>query len=216
MTHAGLSLTIGQRLPCKARSDPLQSRGSVVPESDPQISRGRKRWELDRAGWDTLMTALAPDRELAGHKYEELRRRLTDLFAWEGCELPDQLADEALNRLARKLTEGVSIPHLDRYAFGIARFLVQEDLRARRGRQAALRQFPNQNAAGRSASMVAALEECLAGLPDANRRLIERYYADDRAKLARELGISVNALRNRALRIREELFECVSRKCDDE
>jgi DNA-directed RNA polymerase specialized sigma24 family protein len=33
--------------------------------------------------------------------------------------------------------------------------------------------------------------------------------------LARELGISVNALRNRAMRIREELFQCVLRKCDD-
>jgi DNA-directed RNA polymerase specialized sigma24 family protein len=185
-----------------------------VPESDPQISHGRKRWELDREGWETLMNALAPDRDLAGRKYEDLRRRLTDLFAWEGSEQPDHLADEALNRLARKLTEGVSIPHLDRYAFGIARFLVQEDLRARRGRQAALREFPSQNP-GRSASMVAALEECLAGVPDANRLLIERYYAEDRGTLARELGISVNALRNRAMRIREELFQCVLRKCDD-
>jgi DNA-directed RNA polymerase specialized sigma24 family protein len=186
-----------------------------VTEADPQMSRGRKRWELDREGWETLMAALAPDRNLAGHKYEELRRRLTDLFAWEGCDAPDQLADEALNRLARKLTEGVPIPHLDRYAFGIARFVIQEDLRARRNRQAAVRAFPSQNPPGRPERSVAALEECLAGLPDANRRLIERYYAEDRAVLAREFGVSVNALRNRAMRIREELFQCVSRKCDD-
>jgi DNA-directed RNA polymerase specialized sigma24 family protein len=170
---------------------------------------------LDREGWETLMSALAPDPDLAGQEYEDLRRRLIDLFAWEGCGLPDQLADEALNRLARKLTEGVAIPHLDRYAFGIARFLIQEDSRARRNRQAALREFPISTPAGRSENMVAALEECLAGLPSANRRLIERYYAEDRAAIAGEFGISVNALRNRALRIREELFQCVSRKCDD-
>ena len=94
---------------------------SLVREDDPKISPGRKRWELDREGWEALMAALAPDSDLAGQKYEELRHRLSDLFAWEGCSLPDQLADEALNRLARKLTEGVVIPHLDRYAFGIAR-----------------------------------------------------------------------------------------------
>ena len=186
-----------------------------MAESDRQISPGRKRWELDREGWETLLTALAPDRDLAGHKYEELRRRLTDLFAWERCSLPDQLADEALNRLARKLTEGVAIPHLDRYAFGIARFLIQEDLRARRGRQTALREFPNRMQPGRPARTVAALEECMAALADANRGLIERYYNEDRGVLALELGISVNALRNRAMRIREELFQCVSRKCDD-
>lgn len=185
-----------------------------MAESDPEISHGRKRWELDSQGWETLLAALAGDRDVAGQKYEELRRRLTDLFAWEKCELPDQLADEALNRLARKLAEGVSIPHLDRYAFGIARFLIQEDLRARRGRQAALRELPNQTP-GRPAIAVAALEECLAGLSDVNRGLIERYYAEDRGALARDLGISVNALRNRAMRIRDELFQCVSRKCDD-
>ena len=184
-------------------------------EDDPKISHGRKRWELDREGWQALMAALAPDLDLAGQKYEELRRRLTDLFAWERCTLPDQLADEALNRLARKLTEGIVIPHLDRYAFGIARFLIQEDLRARLTNQAALREFSNQKPTGRRESTAIALEECLAGLPAANRRLIERYYAEDRTGLAREFGISVNALRNRAMRIREELFQCVSRKCDD-
>jgi DNA-directed RNA polymerase specialized sigma24 family protein len=52
-------------------------------------------------------------------------------------------------------------------------------------------------------------------LQDANRRLIERYYAEDRTVIARELGISLNALRNRAMRIREELFQCVSHKRDD-
>src|SRR5580704_7851065 len=43
--------------------------GSVVTESDPKISHGRKRWELDREGWETLLSALAPDRDLAGQKY---------------------------------------------------------------------------------------------------------------------------------------------------
>lgn len=186
-----------------------------MTESDPQISRGRKRWQLDRQGWDTLMAALDHDRDVAGEKYEDLRRRLTDLFAWEGCDQPDELADEALNRLARKLVEGVAIPHLDRYVFGIARFVVQEDLRARRNRHAAIQEIPKSSSVSISEAEVAALEECLAGLSDANRRLIERYYSDDRSELAREFGISVNALRNRAMRIREELFRCVSRKRDD-
>ena len=185
-----------------------------MAESDPQTSQGRRRWELSSEAWEALMAALAPDRDLAGYKYEELRRRLIDLFAWEGCDLPDRLADEALNRLARKLAEGVDIPHLDRYVFGIARFLIQEDIRARRGRQAALYEFPGLNPAG-SEGTLGMLEECLAGLQDANRRLIERYYAEDRTVIARELGISLNALRNRAMRIREELFQCVSHKRDD-
>lgn len=185
-----------------------------VTESDPDISRGRKRWDLDHDALEALLDALGPDRAEAGRNYEELRRRLTDLFAWEGCENPDLLTDQALNRVARKLAEGAEIPHLDRFAFGIARFLVQEDLRDRRNRTAALRELPNFNPAGASETTLAALEECLAELPEANRRLIESYYSGDRGELARELGISLNALRNRAMRIREELSQCVRSKRD--
>ena len=47
------------------------------------------------------------------------------------------------------------------------------------------------------------------------RELIERYYLEDRNALARSLGISMNALRNRALRIREELFNCAMRERDN-
>lgn len=177
-------------------------------------THGRERWELDREKWALLIAALGSDDDVAGERYENLRRRLTDLFAWERCEAPDQLADEALNRLARKLSEGVAIPHLERYAFGIARFLIQEDQRARRSRQLALRQFPSQRADKCPESLIAALEGCLAELPGANRRLIERYYVEDRTVLAREYGLSLNALRNRAMRIREALYLSLSSKRD--
>jgi len=51
-------------------------------------------------------------------------------------------------------------------------------------------------------------------LPKPARDLIERYYAEDREGLARSLGISLNALRNRAMRIRDQLFDCVARNRD--
>ena len=53
--------------------------------------------------------------------------------------------------------------------------------------------------------MFGSIERCLAALPESSRELIERYYTGERAALARELGISLNTLRNRALRIREKL-----------
>ncbi len=159
---------------------------------------------------------MAPDRETAGCKYEELRHRLINLFAWERCEAPDDLADEVLNRLARKTMEGVAIPHLDRFAFGIARLVIHEEERKRRSRQTVLREFQaNGKSSGSDSRGMAAIELCLAALPQDRRELIERYYGGDRSALARELGISINALRNRALRIREELYNCVLRKRDD-
>jgi DNA-directed RNA polymerase specialized sigma24 family protein len=170
----------------------------------------REAWELNREALDALLGALAEDRNLAGRKYEELRRRLINLFAWERCEAPDQLADEALNRLAKKVADGTEIPALDRYAFGIARFLLQEEARKRQNRAAAL--FELKTPAKEEWAMLDMLEDCLKDLPTSSRELIERYYVDNRASLAREHGISINALRNRALRIRQQLMDCVSLK----
>jgi hypothetical protein len=167
----------------------------------------RKAWELDRQALDALLGAFAEDRNLAGRMYEELRRRLMNLFAWERCEAPDQLADETLNRLAKKVADGTEIPALDRYAFGIARFVLQEEARKREHRAAAI--FELKAPARQEWTLLEMLEKCLKVLPGASRQLIERYYSENRDTLAREQGISINALRNRALRIRQQLVDCV-------
>jgi DNA-directed RNA polymerase specialized sigma24 family protein len=179
-----------------------------VTDFDPENSRVRKRGGLDREDWEALMATLAQDRQAAGQKYEELRQRLTNLFSWEQCDLPDILADEVLNRLARKVREGAVVPHLDRYAFGIARMVILEQNRAQRNRQAATRELEAATAqSGQDWRALDRMQACVDNLPAERRRLIERYYTEDRAALARELGISLNALRNRAMRIREELFQ---------
>lgn len=186
-----------------------------MTDSDPEISHGRKRWELDREGWEALLGALTPDRDSAGQKYEELRRRLINLFAWEQCDAPETLADEVLNRLARKVLELAEIPHLDRYAFGIARIVILEQRRAERNRETAAREFQaGVQQGGQRWVALDAMQGCINELPADRRELIERYYTEDRAALARKFGISVNALRNRAMRIREELFRCMSREHD--
>jgi DNA-directed RNA polymerase specialized sigma24 family protein len=187
-----------------------------MPEPGQETPASRKVWQLDREGLDALLRALAPDREGAGRKYEELRRRLINLFAWEQCEAPEDLADEVLNRLARRVSEGTAIPQLDRFAFGIARLMLQEEGRRQKNRQALLRELrPTGQDSSPDWPGLEAMDRCLAALAPDRRQLIERYYVEDRASLARELGISLNALRNRAMRIREELFNCVISSRDD-
>ncbi len=65
---------------------------------------------------------------------------------------------------------------------------------------------------------LACLEGCLAKLGPDQARLILRYYAGSgsahivvRREIASELGLEINTLRNRALRIRERLEDCVRR-----
>lgn len=188
-------------------------RGSIEPTAN---TSARRRWELNREALDHLLETLAPDREAASRRYEALRRRLIDLFAWERCEASEELADEALNRLARRLLEGVTLEgaQVERYTFGIARLLMHEAARSLRTREAALKDFQLEAARHDTNPALGHLSRCLDRLPGESRALIERYYGEDRATLARSLGISLNALRNRALRVREQLYDCVSRSRD--
>lgn len=177
-------------------------------------SAARQRWNLNGAAFDRLLLALDPDREAASHKYEALRRKLIDLFAWERSEAPEDLADETLNRLARRVSEGADIPNFNRYAYGIARLLLQEEARSHRTRATALREFQMVSGTTPDPGILDRLRRCLAELPTPSRELLERYYTGNRAQLARDQGISLNALRNRVLRLRRQLFDCVSAKRD--
>jgi DNA-directed RNA polymerase specialized sigma24 family protein len=186
------------------------------PQEQGSQPRSRKIWQLDRGALEALLETLAPDREAAGARYEELRRRLIDLFTWERCDSPDALADEVLNRLARKAQEGSQITHLEGFALGIARFVMQEERRKAHNRQAVLREIQMEaRLPAPESEDWNTLEKCLAQLPPERRHLIQRYYVEDRDALARDFGISTNALRTRALRIREQLYDCVRRERDN-
>lgn len=172
-------------------------------------------WQLSREALDRLLEALGPNREEASLRYEALRARLIDLFTWEADPDPEHLADVTLNRLARRVLEGEEVRNLNHYALGIARMVNLEAGRARQKQKSAVREMQS-SAAGASAEApgMDAMDGCLKGLAPQSRELIERYYAGDRARLAQSLGISVNTLRNRALRIRQRLFECMQGRRD--
>jgi DNA-directed RNA polymerase specialized sigma24 family protein len=180
--------------------------------SGKQPSPTSRRWELSAEAFEQLLRTLDPDRDHASRRYEALRRKLIDLFTWEHYESPEELADETLNRLAKRLSEGVSLEgsSADRYAFGIARFLMREESRSRRNRELALKEIARlqpQRPAG--SEMLEALTRCLDALPYDSRKLLDQYYTEDRTALASSLDISLNALRNRVMRLRERLYNCV-------
>jgi DNA-directed RNA polymerase specialized sigma24 family protein len=169
------------------------------------------RWELNREALDVLLAALDADRDTAARRYEGLRRKLIDFCTWRGGEMPEELADETLNRLARRLLQGEPVVKIERYALGIARLLLMEAARRREQRSIALREIRSLRPGSPEASaMSEAFERCLEALAEASRALIARYYSGDRILLAGELGLSMTALRTRALRIRKKLYECVT------
>ncbi len=176
------------------------------------------RWQLNEPAFAALLRALDSDRVQAGRKYERFRRRLSRYFALHGVPHPLEAGDEAFNRLAKRLSEGEPVLNLEAYLAGIARLvMLEERQKLNRERQMLSQLMTPEAAAEEDDSVLLALESCLAELPVGARTLITGYYAGrgrermrTRERIARELGLSANALRNRVLRLRQSLEQAVS------
>jgi DNA-directed RNA polymerase specialized sigma24 family protein len=175
-----------------------------------------KNWSLSQEDFDALLDWLDSDREQAGIKYEQIRSSLIRIFTGRGCLDAEELADETINRVTRKIkhikNEFRGDPAL--YFFGVAKMLLLEYMRRK----------PPQNPppppdSGRAELEYRCLERCIERLSEEDRSLLLREYgakgrtqAERRKALADELGISLNALRIRVYRIRVALKECIE-KC---
>jgi DNA-directed RNA polymerase specialized sigma24 family protein len=180
----------------------------------------RQKWTLTPESFDKLLIAFGGDRESGGEKYLEIRHNLTRFFEWRGCSFPEDHADETINRVAKKVDEGEAILNPSGYAMGVARLLLLEIIKSRQREQSALNEMGAASEAyvepDDSQSRLDCLQNCLQTLSTDNRELILQYYQGEksekiqnRKQLLDRLGIPVNTLRMRALRLREKLQSCV-------
>lgn len=206
-------------------STPYNLRGSlrIIPENNvwrllelTSSPPHRESTELTREQFDTLLGWLNPDRELAGQKYESIRKRLLKVFGSCGSSIPEELADLTMNRVARKVPEIRDSYTGDPAAYfcGVAVNIFRESLRKNR--------IPAVQPPARSGvdefveEKREWLETCMDKLPPQDRHLVVAYYElekrakiDRRREIAESMGVSVNALRIRACRIRADLMKCV-------
>ena len=180
----------------------------------------RRRWVLTQEAFDGLLASLGEDRESAGERYLEIRANLIRFFQWRGSPFPEDHADETINRIAKKISEREEIRNPASYYLGVARMLLLEINRERVMQQQALSELTyseiTSDQSDESEGRIDCLRACLQRLSSENRELILQYYSgeksakiDSRKKLSQRLGIPVNTLRMRALRIRENLQQCI-------
>ena len=180
----------------------------------------RQKWTLTQEAFDRLLLSFADDRDSGGTKYLEIRSHLTRFFEWRGCQFPEDHADETFNRIAKRVAEGEEIQNPSGYAMGVARLLVLEIIKGRQREQVALNEMTSTSSELSSEDdgeqRIGCLRSCLNGLSIENRVLITEYYEGEkgdkiqnRKKLVEKLGIPVNTLRMRALRLRDRLQGCV-------
>src|SRR5262245_34868414 len=133
----------------------------MTPTGDPT-------WTLTRQSLERLLRRLGPDAEAAAREYDVIRRRLIDFFDGRGSACSDVLADETMDRVARRLDEGERVDSLRGYVFGVARRVVLEWAK-RQPREAAAHQALRAQAGDGPAVLherqMACLERCLESLP---------------------------------------------------
>lgn len=169
--------------------------------------------------FDALLTWLDPDREIAGRKYAVIHSGLVKIFVSRGFSDAEDLADLTIKRVIAVLPRvkdnyvGERAP----YFYKVASYIVLE---ARRRPEVAADVSPVEPAHENNTSdRYERLLKCLQLLPDEKRRLILDYHLykghdkiEQHERMAKELDISVEALRSRAHHIRKALKGCVQQR----
>jgi len=170
-----------------------------------------------------LLKWLAPDLERAGEKYEQIRRGLIKIFGCRGSTIPEELADETINRVARKVGE-IAVGYVGEpayYFYAVADKIYLESLRTASTQLKPLpAEIADKKPSGEEMELkYKCLEECLDKLPRLSREIIYMYYGHDRAgrekierrkELAERLRVGTSILWLKAHRIRQNLKKCLS------
>ena len=200
-----------------------------------QELESKRDWTLTPRAFRSLLDWLDAGSDSGGRTYLEMQRRLGAYFDRKNCAEPDKLADETLNRVARRIEEEghIECESPAQYCYIVARFVFIETLRSRQKEDAAHDQIkrgsvlvssvelaPNPEKQEKE-KLLQCLERCTDKLESRSRAIILRYYIgkerekiEIRRALAAELGITMNAVSIRACRIRDKLEACV-RECAD-
>ena len=192
----------------------------------------RAKWKASEASFARFLAWIDGGRDSEGKEYLALRHRLVAYFQRKGCDIPDELADETIERVNRRLDEvgEIDVETPAKFFYITAKFVFLEYLRSGRRREgpvetADLENFEAKTFAGddeRKERLSQCLERCLTTLSAEERDLIYGYYfgerrakIDNRRALAAKMGMTPNALAIRTCRIRERLEGCI-RKCSED
>jgi DNA-directed RNA polymerase specialized sigma24 family protein len=169
---------------------------------------------MDQDDFDRFLSWLHPDRDEAGKKYEQIRRKLIKFFTCRGRANAEDLADVVINRVIKRTPDiadtYVGDPAL--YCYGVARkVLLENDPRPNP------RLMPEPDPPNEIERKHEYLDECMNKLPPEIREQVLEYYSknksekiEHRKKMAERLGVNPNALRIKMHRIRERLRECIT------
>lgn len=188
--------------------------------SAPRAMKGAAVTEAELAH---LLAWLSADPEEAARSYQTLHVQVVDFFLRQRCATAsaEELADVTIDRVAAHLVrnEVVRQPQVLPFFLKFAQFVLLEHFRKQKIFVASelneeIAAAPDVRITRDKEFASQCFDRCLHKLPDDHRQLFLRYYQldeqwHDRAALAAECNISLNALRLRMMRLRETVSRCI-------
>jgi len=184
----------------------------------------KKDWDLTQEAFDALLNWLDTDREQAALEYLRIRGKLIRIFLGRGCPAAEELADEAINRVT------VRVPELADYQgdkalyfYRAAHFVYLEWVKKQKRMEDQTNILVDHSESRDEEELKdRCLQRCLAELPEDKQTLFlefnrqeKRAKIEHRKTMANEQGITINALRIKVHRIRQQLKQCMT-KCLEE
>ena len=187
-----------------------------------------KKTQITKDDFEALLNWLSNDDEEAANEYEKIRGGLVRYFRYKGCSYCDELADETINRVARKI-EQLDLSTGSKKSticYGFAYNVFREYLRDNENKNV---QIENETTIEDKSKKYEVsvekdfdcLEKCLSKLDIKQKELLTTYFSKEksekiilRKKIADELGITPNALHVRVYRIKNIVKKCIE-KCNE-
>lgn len=181
-----------------------------------------KDWELTDESFNFFLSWLSNDRDTAGRKYEDIRRRLIVMLHARGCARAEDAADESINRFIRRLPalsetyKGDPVPYLCVIARHVHLEILQKEPDSLPDDFDKVFEGDNETEE-LDELMHGCLERCLNSFDSNSRDLLLDYYSETkqakinfRKQLAARMGLATGALRLKLHRLRSKLQDCIT------
>jgi DNA-directed RNA polymerase specialized sigma24 family protein len=177
----------------------------------------KKNREINPEAFEQMLLWLDENREIAGQKYEAIRIRLIKILNHRGCFQAEELTDEVIDRVIRKVGEIA-----ENYQGNPAYYFlnVANKVYLEHSRKPVAVELPTDLAMSDDEEdfhpYYECLKKCLTTLSADKRELIVGYYEEERQakiefhkQLARNFGINLGNLHSTVFRLRLKLQKCV-------
>lgn len=173
-------------------------------------------FNFDQQQFDALLKCLHSNPEIAGKVYNKIFDRMLTYFRCNCCNHSQECATVVMNRIAKKIHEGVMIENEPiQYAIGFAKFVLREYQRWQRNPSEVYKSVipePLDDDEEYHNKLKKCLDKCLRVLPLEKTFLLKDYlFANSKRKLeiAKSLNITIESLRVKINRIKAELKGCI-------